>query len=224
MPKWLMIALIVLLLLVFAIAGVVGGYLYRGCQAETESIKISSTPIGAKIFLDNKDTGKSTLATLKNIKPGRHTIKLTKSGFVDWKTTVKVVAGQEAVVEAILVKAAAEEKKEEEAPPAADTTPPPMPAQLSPPDGKAYSDTPEAVQATLQWSEVADPSGVTYSVELAYFQFTQWHPWQTITGLTSPSYTWTLKYETQRWRVWAVDSAGNASEKTGWWVLHIYPD
>lgn len=227
MPKWLKIVLIILLVLIFLAAGLAGGYLYRGCEAKktTGSIKISSIPVGAKIFLDNKDTRKTTPATLKDIKPGKHAVRLTKKGYVDWKTTVKVVAGKEALVEAILVRAAAEkEKEEEEAPPAADTTPPPTPTQLSPPDGKAYSDTPEAVQTTLQWSEVADPSGVTYSVDLEYFQFTEWHSWQTITGLSSPSYTWTLKYETQRWRVWAVDGAGNASEKSSWWVVHIYPD
>ncbi len=236
MPRWLRITLVLLSILLFGIAGLIAGYFYRDYQFKKTTlsgeIKISSTPTGAKIFLDGKNVGKLTPATLKKIKPGKHTIKLAKQGFLEWEAMIEVLGGEKNLVEAKLVKKAAlegkleggREREKKKAPLPPDNTPPPTPTQLSPPNGQAYPDSPEEIQTTLQWTEVTDPSGVTYSVELEYFQFTQWHPWRTITGLTSPSYTWTLKYETQRWRVWAIDGAGNQSEKSPWWKAHIFPD
>ena len=66
------------------------------------SIKVSSTPTGAKVYLDGTYTGKTTNCTLYNIEPGSHTIKLTKEGYKDYETTVTVEAGKEAEVNATL--------------------------------------------------------------------------------------------------------------------------
>jgi hypothetical protein len=218
------------LVVLFGVAGFMGGYFFRNYWPEKGAlgrIKIRSTPSGATIFLDGRNVGKSTPATLKNIKPGKHKVKLAKEGFVEWKAAVSVVRGKEALVEAILVKAVAEEEREEEVTtPEEDTTSPPTPTQLSPPDGQVFRRDGAIMvpPATLEWSEVTDPSGVTYSVEVEFFMFTQWNPMLKVEGLNSMSLVIALKTESQRWRVWAVDGAGNQSEKSPWWSMRIYPD
>jgi hypothetical protein len=70
-----------------------------GCGGGGEkvgSILVTSTPAGAKIYLDGNDTGKLTPATIDNVKAGTHTLKLTKTEgkYKDWSQTVNVSADQ----------------------------------------------------------------------------------------------------------------------------------
>ncbi|MBN2346341.1 MAG: PEGA domain-containing protein [Candidatus Aminicenantes bacterium] len=66
------------------------------------AIQVNSTPTGAKIFLDNVDTGLTTNATVSGVTPGSHTVKLTKSGYYNYSTAVTTTSGQTATVNATL--------------------------------------------------------------------------------------------------------------------------
>lgn len=217
----------VVLLLVFAVAGVVAGYLLRGRRGkkDTAAVKISSVPGGARIFLDGKDAKRRTPATIQDLKSGKHAVWLTKAGFVDWKTTVALEAGKTASVAAVLVRATADETEEPaETQPPADTTPPPTPQQLT--------TKVTGYDVTLEWSAVSDPSGVNYSVEIERQTYTNgaygWGLSRTVTVSSTsyylgcgawPSAVLSPAGEAEyfaRCRVWATDGAGNQSQKTDW--------
>lgn len=95
----------------------------------------------------------------------------------------------------------------------ADTTPPAAPTLISPANGSTTSDT----TPTFDWSDVADPSGVTYTLEIIGAL--------TKTGLTASTYTLTgaeaLADGTYSWHVRAVDGAGNVGEWSATWSLTI---
>ncbi len=55
------------------------------------SIRVTSTPPGAKIFLDGADTSNVTPFTLVNIPVGNHDVNVTKSGYVTPPTQTKAV-------------------------------------------------------------------------------------------------------------------------------------
>ena len=55
----------------------------------TGAINLTSTPSGAKIYLDDKYQG-ITPQTLSNLKPGTYQLKLTKSGYQDWQQKINV--------------------------------------------------------------------------------------------------------------------------------------
>jgi hypothetical protein len=67
----------------------------------TGNIDVRSDPSGASIYLDGVYEG-TTPATISDTSPGSHTIKLTKSGYVDYMTTVYVSAGDTESVDATL--------------------------------------------------------------------------------------------------------------------------
>ncbi len=48
------------------------------------SIKVSSTPTGARVYLDGEDTGKETNCILDSVPAGEHTIRLVKTGYIDY--------------------------------------------------------------------------------------------------------------------------------------------
>jgi hypothetical protein len=108
-----------------------------------------------------------------------------------------------------------------------DTAAPAAPALVSPEDGdKTRDSTPE-----LEWSEVTDPSGVTYVLQIAdNSEFSS--PELEVSGITVTSYTVIEKLGdgTHYWRVKAVDGAGNSSpwsetwsfkitKATWWWII-----
>ncbi|MFH1961595.1 MAG: PEGA domain-containing protein, partial [bacterium] len=68
----------------------------------TPPLSITSSPSGAKIYLDSTDTGSVTTQVFTNISPGTHTIKLTLSGYQDWYGTATVTAGSDTYVYATL--------------------------------------------------------------------------------------------------------------------------
>jgi hypothetical protein len=55
-------------------------------------ISISTTPSGARIYLDNQNKG-VTPVIIKDVLPGLHTIKLTFTDYDDWTTIIDVVEG-----------------------------------------------------------------------------------------------------------------------------------
>ncbi len=74
-----------------------------GPISQKGTIDVSSEPQGAKIYLDDQDTGKQTNDTLK-VKKGTHTIKLTKEGYADYIEEVEVKRGKTVEVSATLEK------------------------------------------------------------------------------------------------------------------------
>src|SRR5262249_28733294 len=62
------------------------------------SLSVNSTPAGAVIVLDGKDTGKLTPAQFTISKSGAHTITLQRAGYLDGSSTVNVEMGQPANV------------------------------------------------------------------------------------------------------------------------------
>ena len=96
-----------------------------------------------------------------------------------------------------------------------DTVQPPEPKQLSPSNGAVI----RASRVMLRWSTVEDDSGVpvTYA-----FEIQNRHPGgvygstQVIKGLATTSFSARTMVVRRRWRVWAVDGAGNASTKSPW--------
>lgn len=73
---------------------VVAYLLFKKKSAKTGSINVTSNPIGAAIWLDNVNTGKTTPRTLENITPGSHTVKLVLAGYQDHSENVTVERGK----------------------------------------------------------------------------------------------------------------------------------
>ena len=57
------------------------------------SIKITSEPAGAAIWLDGKNTGKKTPEILENVASGKHTVQLVLDGYTVYKGNVTVPSG-----------------------------------------------------------------------------------------------------------------------------------
>lgn len=97
-----------------------------------------------------------------------------------------------------------------------DNTPPATPKQLSPSDGVNVADT--GVQVALKWSKVTDPSGVRYRVQLQQWVGggAGWQTYKLVKGLALTHYTLPVGAMRVRWRVIAVDLAGNVGEPTPW--------
>jgi len=97
--------------------------------------------------------------------------------------------------------------------------PPPVPNPISPAQERFGVFSAQLVIFT--WSEVADPSGVTYILEVNKdnISFFPLEPGMRKTGLTKPNCTIQLELGTYYWRVKAVDGAGNESD----WALSPYP-
>ena len=71
------------------------------------------------------------------------------------------------------------------------------------------------------WSEVSDPSGITYTLEVnrGNISFFPLEPGMRKTGLSKPNCVMRLDPGTYYWRVKAIDGAGNESE----WSFSPYP-
>lgn len=78
---------------VLILAGRGGGGEKGGGGPSTGSIHVTSTPTGAKVFLDGRDTGQKTTTTLTNVSVGSHELKLVLGGYKIWTRTVHVAQG-----------------------------------------------------------------------------------------------------------------------------------
>ena len=82
------------------------GYIVvSGSTPTMGSISIQSNPTGAKIYLDDVDTGFVTPKTISNVPVGSHVIRCSLSGYSDNSQTVSVSEGQTAMVSLDLVSA-----------------------------------------------------------------------------------------------------------------------
>jgi hypothetical protein len=98
-----------------------------------------------------------------------------------------------------------------------DRNPPPPPAAISP-MGHSFGLL-GTKSVTFTWTGVSDPSGVSYTLEVASdCNFTMIKPGMRISGLTGTSYTVDVTPGTYYWRVKAVDGAGNES----YWAYSPY--
>lgn len=153
----------------------------------------SNSPL--KILYDNKEipaTGAvtdeagsfSTSFVLPKSKAGIHTIKITDSQGNDSAAAFTV-----------------------------ENTPPPAPAPVSPADGERVGLTGD-VTPTLKWSVVADPSGVSFTIQIDTDPDFS-HPILEKTDLTGSRYILTASEALPRgqyyWRVRAIDGASNES-------------
>ncbi|KAF5429288.1 PEGA domain-containing protein, partial [Candidatus Methanophagaceae archaeon] len=68
----------------------------------TGSIAVTSSPTGAAIELDGNSTHSKTNATISDVSPGTHSIKLTLDGYQSWSENVPVQAGETYYVNATL--------------------------------------------------------------------------------------------------------------------------
>ena len=95
--------------------------------------------------------------------------------------------------------------------PLADTTPPPRPGPLTPMGHRFGLVGTQTV--SFSWGGVADPSGITYILEVAdNYDFLQTSPIIRKTGLTETSCALDIAPGSYYWRVKAVDGVGNESE------------
>ncbi len=62
-------------------------------QSMGRTVRISSTPAGAEIFLDDQDTGKVTECEIPFVRYGAHTIRWTMDGYADEEQSVQVSEG-----------------------------------------------------------------------------------------------------------------------------------
>jgi hypothetical protein len=60
----------------------------------TATISVASTPAGASVLMDGKDTGRVTPVQLAVEKPGNHTFLFRKQGYLDETTTANLQPGQ----------------------------------------------------------------------------------------------------------------------------------
>ncbi|MGB6865121.1 MAG: PEGA domain-containing protein [Candidatus Aminicenantaceae bacterium] len=86
------------------IAGAVVLLLLKPWSEDTGSIQVSSTPQGAKIYLDGTDTMKVTNSTLDSVSAGSHIVRISLDDYADYEETVTVTAGETAIVNAQLTK------------------------------------------------------------------------------------------------------------------------
>jgi hypothetical protein len=94
------------------------------------------------------------------------------------------------------------------------------PSTIAPGEKQQRFGTLGAQLVTFTWTEVSDPSGVTYILEIDdNLSFFPLEPGMRKTGLTQPTCTIRLEPGTYYWRVKAVDGAGNESD----WALSPYP-
>ena len=56
------------------------------------SVKVSSTPSGATIWLDGKNTQKTTPDILENLTPGKHNVKMALDGYEDYTGSITVTS------------------------------------------------------------------------------------------------------------------------------------
>ena len=96
--------------------------------------------------------------------------------------------------------------------------PPPKPVTVSPKDQRFGWFGAEPV--TFNWTEVSDPSGITYTLEIGdNLNFFPLKPGMRRSELTQNSCTIYIEPGTYYWRVKATDGAGNEGE----WVISPYP-
>ncbi|MFA4875522.1 MAG: PEGA domain-containing protein, partial [bacterium] len=78
---------------------------------------INSTPAGAKVIVDGKDTGRTTPAMIANLGPKKYAVALRMEGYDDWTGNFDVNTNMSVPVEAQLKKSGAAEVPQAQVPP-----------------------------------------------------------------------------------------------------------
>ena len=122
--------------------------------AESGSIRVTSSPSGAKIYIDGKYSGRSTPSTIKDLSSGSHKIKLEQSGYKTWSRTIEIKPGETISQSGTLTASAPS------APQYTKPTPTPTPTPTQP----TYRPTPQPPQKTRTGGTgtvkiSSDPSG-----------------------------------------------------------------
>lgn len=92
---WLSLA--VFLALAPVVVFYTAGYRYNPKKSIVErngTLILDSTPRGATVLLDGRETGEKTPITLQNVAPGIHHIRLVREGFYPWEKELDVRAEQ----------------------------------------------------------------------------------------------------------------------------------
>jgi len=89
-----------------AICLLVLGVFLCGCTTlppeKTGSVKITSVPFGAEVYLDNEYHG-TTPTTITAVQAGNHTVEIRESGYKTWSRDITVTSGSTASVSPSLV-------------------------------------------------------------------------------------------------------------------------
>ena len=89
-----------------AICLLILGVFLCGCTAplpeKTGSIKITSSPAGAEVYLDNEYRG-TTPNTINTVPAGNHTVELRERGYKSWSQDITVTSGSTVSVSPSLV-------------------------------------------------------------------------------------------------------------------------
>jgi serine/threonine protein kinase len=127
---------------------------------QTGTLSVDSTPSGAQVFIDGKDTGRTTPAQIANLEPKSYKVSVRMEGFEPWSKDIEVKADKQAAVTADLAGTAPPlekpvTEKPTETPPTTEvpTETPEKPAE------KPAETKPEAKAASLSISST--PSGAT---------------------------------------------------------------
>ncbi len=102
-----------------------------GPPASAGTLRISTVPVGAQVELDGAMVGVTAL-TLTEVKPGRHTVKISKPGFRSVNRELDIAAGETLVLDLPLSSAPPPPVQRRRGP-AAPPLPPPPPVPLPPP-------------------------------------------------------------------------------------------
>jgi hypothetical protein len=70
------------------------------CPAVFAYAQISTDPSGAEITIDGNYAGNTP--SLINLKPGTHSIKITKNGYIPWVRSIEIVTGEQRTIAAAL--------------------------------------------------------------------------------------------------------------------------
>jgi len=101
-----------------------------------------------------------------------------------------------------------------------ESEPPPAPNTITPGEKEQRFGVFGSQLVIFTWTEVSDPSGVTYILEIDdNLSFFPLEPGMRKTGLTKPNCVMKLEPGTYYWQVKAIDGAGNESA----WALSPYP-
>ncbi|HII01316.1 TPA: hypothetical protein HA351_06575, partial [Methanosarcinaceae archaeon] len=99
------------------------------------------------------------------------------------------------------------------------TQPISIPKQLYPADGTVFNHSPRLT--TLEWEAVPDAASYTVEIDTYSNETGTWlsesgDPW-IVSGINETTYTFEFpEAEQGRWRVWAVGSEGQESDKSEW--------
>jgi TolB-like protein len=79
--------------------------LLKGVEAAREpaGIKLQSNVNGATVIMDGRELGTTPLAPIMDIVPGKHTLKVSKDGYMPWESTIDLSAGETTTLSSNLV-------------------------------------------------------------------------------------------------------------------------